>query len=80
MAANQVIQTRIDGDIKTEAAAVLAAIGLTVSDAVRLMPPRVAFNQPQRAAIASHIRQAVDPRWRSDRPLSTECRCVSTSR
>ncbi|MDR2188499.1 MAG: type II toxin-antitoxin system RelB/DinJ family antitoxin [Azonexus sp.] len=42
MAANQVIQTRIDGDIKTEAAAVLAAIGLSVSDAVRLMLTRVA--------------------------------------
>jgi len=36
------VQTRIDGDIKKEAAVVLEAIGLTVSDAVRLMLTRVA--------------------------------------
>ncbi|HDG8011197.1 TPA: type II toxin-antitoxin system RelB/DinJ family antitoxin [Klebsiella pneumoniae] len=42
MAANQLVQTRIDGEVKAEAAAVLAAMGLTVSDAVRLMLTRVA--------------------------------------
>lgn len=42
MAANKLVQTRIDGAIKDEAAAVLAAMGLTVSDAVRLMLTRVA--------------------------------------
>jgi len=42
MAANQLVQTRIDGAIKEQAATVLAAIGLTVSDAVRLMLTRVA--------------------------------------
>jgi len=42
VAANQLVQTRIDGAIKEEAAAVLAAMGLTVSDAVRLMLTRVA--------------------------------------
>jgi DNA-damage-inducible protein J len=42
MAANQLVQTRIDRAIKEEAAAVLAAMGLTVSDAVRLMLTRVA--------------------------------------
>lgn len=42
MAANALVQTRIDGTIKDEAAAVLAAMGLTVSDAVRLMLTRVA--------------------------------------
>lgn len=42
MAANQLVQTRIDGAIKAEAAAVLAAMGLTVSDAVRLMLTKVA--------------------------------------
>jgi DNA-damage-inducible protein J len=42
MAANQLIQARIDGAIKAEASAVLAAMGLTVSDAVRLMLTRVA--------------------------------------
>ena len=42
MAANQLVRTRIDGNIKEEAATVLAAMGLTVSDAVRLMLTRVA--------------------------------------
>ncbi len=42
MAANALVQARIDGAVKDEAAAVLAAIGLTVSDAVRLMLTRVA--------------------------------------
>jgi len=42
MAANQLVQTRIDGAIKEEAAAVLAAMGLTVSDAVRVLLTRVA--------------------------------------
>jgi DNA-damage-inducible protein J len=42
MAATAVIQTQIDGAVKDEAAAVLASMGLTVSDAVRLMLTRVA--------------------------------------
>ena len=42
MAANQLVQARIDGAVKEEAAAVLAAMGLTVSDAVRLLLTRVA--------------------------------------
>ena len=42
MAANRLVQARIDGAVKEEAAAVLAAIGLTVSDAVRLLLTRVA--------------------------------------
>jgi DNA-damage-inducible protein J len=42
MAANALVQTRIDGTIKDEATVVLSAIGLTVSDAVRLMLTRVA--------------------------------------
>ena len=45
MAANQLVQTRIDGVIKEEAAAVLAAMGLTVSDAVRLMLTKVAHDK-----------------------------------
>ena len=40
MAANQLVQARIDGAVKEEAAAVLAAMGLTVSDAVRLLLTR----------------------------------------
>lgn len=42
MAANTLVQARIDDDVKEEATAVLAAMGLTVSDAVRLMLTRVA--------------------------------------
>jgi DNA-damage-inducible protein J len=42
MAANQLVQARINGVIKEEATAVLAAMGLTVSDAVRLMLTKVA--------------------------------------
>ena len=36
------MQTRNDGPIKEEAAAVLAAMGLTVSDTVRLMLTKIA--------------------------------------
>lgn len=42
MTANALVQTRINGAVKEEAAAVLATMGLTVSDAVRLMLIRVA--------------------------------------
>ena len=42
MAANALVQARIDGTVKEEAATVLATMGLTVSDAVRLMLTRVA--------------------------------------
>lgn len=42
MATNSLVQTRIDGAVKDEAAAVLKGMGLTVSDAVRLMLVRVA--------------------------------------
>ena len=45
MAANAMVQTRIDGSIKDEASTVLAAMGLTVSDAVRLMLTRVAHDK-----------------------------------
>jgi DNA-damage-inducible protein J len=42
MSANAVVRARIDEHIKNEAAAVLASVGLTVSDAFRLMLTRVA--------------------------------------
>ena len=42
MVATQLVQTRIDGEIKREASIVLEAMGLTVSDAVRLLLTRVA--------------------------------------
>ena len=40
--ANTVVRARIDEATKDEAAAVLASIGLTVSDAFRLMMVRIA--------------------------------------
>jgi DNA-damage-inducible protein J len=40
--ANTVVRARIDEHVKEEAAAVLATIGLTVSDAFRLMMIRIA--------------------------------------
>ncbi len=45
MAANALVQTRIDGAIKEEAAAVLAAMGLTVSEAVRLLLTKIAHDK-----------------------------------
>lgn len=42
MAANALIQTRIDADVKERATAVLDNMGLTVSDAVRILLTRVA--------------------------------------
>ncbi len=40
--ANTIVRARIDEHVKEEAAAVLATIGLTVSDAFRLMMVRIA--------------------------------------
>ena len=65
MAANALVQTRIDGAIKEEAAAVLAAMGLTVSDAVRLLLTKIAHDKtlpfepliPNKTTIAA-MRQA----------------------
>lgn len=45
MTANALVQTRINGAVKAEASAVLATMGLTVSDAVRLMLTRVAHDK-----------------------------------
>ena len=42
MPANSVVRARIDEDIKREASLVLEAMGLTVSDALRMMLVRVA--------------------------------------
>lgn len=43
--ANTVVRARIDEHVKEEAATVLAAIGLTVSDAFRLMMIRIAADK-----------------------------------
>lgn len=45
MAANHLVQARINPAVKEEAAAVLAAMGLTVSDAVRLLLTKVAHEK-----------------------------------
>lgn len=42
MATNAVVRARIDEDTKDEASAVLASMGLTVSDAFRIMLTRIA--------------------------------------
>ena len=44
MAANALVQARIDEAVKEEAATVLAAMGLTVSDAVRMLLTKVAHD------------------------------------
>ena len=45
MAEKAVVRARIDEHVKEEAAAVLAAMGLTVSDAFRLMMVRIAADK-----------------------------------
>jgi DNA-damage-inducible protein J len=42
MPANSLVQTRIDPDVKERAAAVLSEMGITVSDAVRILLTRTA--------------------------------------
>ena len=42
MPANALVQTRIDADVKAKAAAVLEELGMTVSDAVRMLLTRTA--------------------------------------
>jgi len=42
MTANALVQARVDETVKQEASAVLASMGLTVSDAVRMLLTRVA--------------------------------------
>ena len=45
MPANALVQTRINRIVKEEAATVLATMGLTVSDAVRILLTRVAHDK-----------------------------------
>jgi DNA-damage-inducible protein J len=45
MPTNGLVQARIDRQVKNEAAAVLSKIGLTVSDAVRLLLTRIAHDK-----------------------------------
>ena len=45
MSSDAVVRARIDGEVKAEAARVLAKMGLTVSDAIRLLLVRVAADR-----------------------------------
>ena len=45
MAAGEIVRARIDADLKREAKAVLAGMGLSVSDAIRMMLVRVAVER-----------------------------------
>jgi len=42
MASNEIVRTRVDAAIKQEADTVLASMGLSISDAVRMLLTRVA--------------------------------------
>jgi len=71
MPANALVQTRIDVDVKERAAAVLSEMGITVSDAVRILLTRTAnegalpFSLAQNAAehdawFRARVREALD--------------------
>jgi DNA-damage-inducible protein J len=71
MPANALVQTRIDPDVKERAAAVLGELGITVSDAVRILLTRTAnegalpFTLAQNAAghdawFRAKVQQALD--------------------
>jgi len=45
MASSDVVRARIDGHIKEEASTVLAQMGLSVSDAIRMLLVRVATDK-----------------------------------
>lgn len=49
MAANALVQTRIDADVRDRASLVLEGMGLTVSDAVR----HIAYENRQRGRVAA---------------------------
>jgi DNA-damage-inducible protein J len=59
--ASSMVHIRVDGKVKAEAAETLAAMGLTVSDAVRLLLTRIAAEKampfevrvPNRATLAA---------------------------
>jgi DNA-damage-inducible protein J len=75
MAENSVVRARIDEQIKAEASAVLSAMGLTVSDAFRLMMVRIAADKalpfeplvPNAETIAAmrEAREAKSPRFKT---------------
>jgi DNA-damage-inducible protein J len=71
MPANALVQTRIDPDVKERAAAILGEMGITVSDAVRILLTRTAnegalpFSPTRNAAehdawFRARVREALD--------------------
>ena len=54
MAANALVQTRIDPAVKERAAAVLSEMGITVSDAVRILLTRTANEGTRPFALATN--------------------------
>lgn len=54
MASNALVQTRIDADVKERATAVLEDMGLTVSDAVRILLTRIANEGALPLELVSH--------------------------
>jgi len=64
MAANALVQTRIDPDVKEKATAVLEQLGLTVSDAVRILLTRTASEGALPFPLASNV-EAHDAWFRS---------------
>jgi len=55
MRTNSVVLARIDEAIKNEASAVLKAMGLTVSDAFRLLMVRIARERPCHSSLWSPV-------------------------
>ena len=82
MSENSVIRARIDEKTKAEAAAVLGAMGLTLSDAFRLMVKRIAAEKalpfeplvPNAATIAAmrEARTGKLPRFKNTKDLLRE--------
>jgi DNA-damage-inducible protein J len=70
MTSNAVVRARIDGRIKKQAEAVLGAIGLTVSDASRLLMVRI-------AAEKALPFEPLVPNKRPSRPLNQHGRASS---
>ena len=71
MAANELVQARIDPEVKAQAAAVLGKLGMTVSDVVRILLTRtaregalpfelVADTQAYDAWFRTKVREALD--------------------
>ena len=61
MAANALVQTRIDAGVKEKAAAVLEQLGMTVSDAVRILLTRTANEGVLPFPLAANV--AVHDAW-----------------